>query len=65
MPLLGDEEIEQLDQRLAGTKANPTAVHSLLERYLVCSNEAKIKARVARSAKVGFLRAESDLCAGS
>ncbi|KAE8911667.1 hypothetical protein PF005_g20152 [Phytophthora fragariae] len=51
MPLLGDEEIEQLDQRLAGTKANSTAAHSLLERYLVCSNEAKIRARVARSAK--------------
>ncbi|KAG6597803.1 Alpha/beta hydrolase domain-containing protein 17C [Phytophthora cinnamomi] len=54
MPLLGDAEIKELNQRLAGTdgsQANPTAAHSLLERFIMCSNEAKIKARAKRSAK--------------
>lgn len=56
MPQLDDAEIKQLDQRLTDTSdsraTNPTAGQSLLERFLVCSNEAKIRARAKRNAKV-------------
>ncbi|EGZ15848.1 hypothetical protein PHYSODRAFT_316013 [Phytophthora sojae] len=55
MPQLDDAEIKQLDQRLTDTSdsraTNPTAGQSLLERFLVCSNEAKIRARAKRNAK--------------
>ncbi|KAK1945026.1 hypothetical protein P3T76_003559 [Phytophthora citrophthora] len=54
IPLLGAAEIKQLSRRLTGTdktSANSAEPSSLLERFLVCSNEAKLKTRAKRSAK--------------
>ncbi|KAL3671566.1 hypothetical protein V7S43_003483 [Phytophthora oleae] len=54
MPLLGAAEVKQLNRRLTGadkTSGSPPGPSSLLERFLVCSNEAKLKARAKRSAK--------------
>ncbi|KAI9989633.1 hypothetical protein PInf_019918 [Phytophthora infestans] len=55
IPLLGGTEVKQLSRRLIGTdktSANLSVPSSLLERFLVCSNEAKVKARAKRNAKV-------------
>ncbi|KAF4033383.1 hypothetical protein GN244_ATG14718 [Phytophthora infestans] len=54
IPLLGGTEVKQLSRRLIGTdktSANLSVPSSLLERFLVCSNEAKVKARAKRNAK--------------
>ncbi|KUF97329.1 Alpha/beta hydrolase domain-containing protein 17C [Phytophthora nicotianae] len=53
MPQLGAAEVKQLSHRLTGTDKtceHPPVPSSLLERFLACSNEAKVKARVRRSA---------------
>ncbi|GMF24581.1 unnamed protein product [Phytophthora fragariaefolia] len=48
MPRLDDNETKLLHQRFASTsdtQANPSIALSLLEQFLMCSNEAKIRAR--------------------
>ncbi|KAG2791061.1 hypothetical protein PC129_g763 [Phytophthora cactorum] len=61
MPLLGATEVKQLSRRLTSTdktSESPSVPSSLLERFLVCSNEAKVKARAKRNAKERSVAAE-------
>eukprot|EP00644_Phytophthora_capsici_P010409 jgi/Phyca11/116094/e_gw1.30.334.1 len=54
MPFLGAAEVKQLSRRLTGTNKtseSSSQPSSLLERFLVRSNEAKLKARSKRSTK--------------
>ncbi|POM72349.1 Patched domain containing protein [Phytophthora palmivora] len=54
MPVLDATEIKQLNRRLTRTDTSgeySSVPSSLLERFLVCSNEAKLKARTKRATK--------------
>ncbi|KAL4144579.1 hypothetical protein PRNP1_013708 [Phytophthora ramorum] len=51
MPMLGAADIKQLSRRLVGKEESRVDSTSLLERFLVCSNEAKLKARAKRGTK--------------
>ncbi|KAG7393923.1 hypothetical protein PHYPSEUDO_000100 [Phytophthora pseudosyringae] len=62
MPLLGATEIKQLSRQLTGAEGrneNPSVSSSLLERFLMCSNEAKLKTRANTNAKDRSASAET------